>query len=396
MRAKYLICASLLTLASACGRYEEFESVKTAAKNRTHAPVAPPAPAPVPQSVPAQSVRTQPLPPIAAPEKPSGPITSQSLPAPGASAAPIAAPVATPQLTVVAGGKTIVAQGETLFALSRRTGVDVNDLISANSLQAPYIIKTGQIVIIPPLRYHRVEHGETASSIARRYDVTLLDIVRINNLAEPYGVVIGQRVKLPSDDEVMTVHAPPLKVPTPAVVPAPPPVVAATPAPIPAPAPVPLKPPVVASVPAPLPPPAPVPQAPLTATADAPRFLWPVRGRVVAGFGDQGNGRFNDGVNLAVTKGESVKVAADGVVLFAQTMRGFGNLILVRHAGNWLTAYAHNDTLLVARGTSVKRGEVIARAGQTGTVTSPQLHFEVRRGSKPVNPVQFLPSRDGV
>jgi lipoprotein NlpD len=391
MRAKILIGASLLALLGACGRYEEFEAVKASAKNRTQPPVAMPAPMPTPQAA-----KTQSVPPIAPPERPSGPITTQALPAPGAVAVPAPSTPTTPQLSVVAGGKTIVAQGETLFALSRRTGVDVNDLISANSLQAPYIIKTGQSVIIPPLRYHRVEQGETASSIARRYEVTLLDIVRINNLAEPYGVVIGQRVKLPSDDDAMAMQAPPLKLPPPIVAPTPRPM----PTPTPTPTPVPIKPPVVASVPtplpAPLPSPAPVPAAPAAVAAEAPRFIWPVRGRIVAGFGDLGNGRFNDGINLAVTKGESVKAAADGVVLYAQTMRGFGNLILVRHAGNWLTAYAHNDTLLVARGTSVKRGEVIARAGQTGTVTSPQLHFEVRRGSKPVNPVQYLPSRDGV
>ncbi len=392
MRMKLLICASLLTLGAACGRYEEFETVKAAAKARTQSPAAPapiPTPVPIASSAP-KPAKSQPLPPIAPPEKPSGSITSQALPAPAATHTPTvtAAPTtpAAPQLSIVAGGKTIVEKGETLFALSRRTGVDVNDLISANALQPPYGVQAGQVLIIPPLRYHRVEQGETASSIARRYEVTLLDVVRINNLAEPYGVVIGQRVKLPSDEQAMVAQAPPLKIPVPTpAVPAP------VPTPIPAPVPAPAKPPVVAAVPAPVPAPPPV-----TTAVAAPRFIWPVRGRIIAGFGDLGSGRFNDGVNLAVTKGEPVKVAADGVVLFAQSMRGFGNLILVRHAGNWLTAYAHNDALLVTRGTVVKRGEVIARAGQTGTVTSPQLHFEVRRGSKPVNPVQYLPLRDGV
>jgi lipoprotein NlpD len=376
-----LFCASLLVLSTACGRYEEFESVKAAARNRTQSQAAP-IPAPVPSPTP----QITKLPPIAAPEKPSGSITVQALPAP--SATPSAAPTV-PQLKVVAGGATIVAKGETLFALSRRTGVDVTDLISANELQPPYGVRAGQSLKIPPLRYHRVEQGETASSIARRYEVTLLDIVRINNLAEPYGVVIGQHVKLPSDEAEMIALAPPLKIPVPTPVPPKPPVVVATtPTTIPAPAPV--------VVPAPLPAPAPIPPAPAATLAEAPRFMWPVRGRVVVGFGDLGNGRYNDGVNLAVTRGEAVKVAADGVVLFAQSMRGFGNLILVRHTGNWLTAYAHNDVLLVSRGTAVKRGETIARAGQSGTVSSPQLHFEVRRGSKPLNPLQYLPSRDGV
>jgi murein DD-endopeptidase MepM/ murein hydrolase activator NlpD len=386
MRTSWLICASLLTMATACGRYEEFESVKAAARHRTQSPAAP-APSPAPQPQPA---KTQ-MPPIAAPEKLSGPITSQSLPPP--------ATVATmPQLSVVSGGKTLVEKGETLFALSRRTGVDVTDLISANSLQPPYGIQAGQMLIIPPLRYHRVEQGETASSIARRYDVTLLDIVRINNLAEPYGVVIGQRVKLPSDETEMFALAPPLKIPAPGAIKPLPPIVAAPSVSVPTPAPV--TPPVIASVPSPAPviapAPAPIAAPPVVTAAQAPRFIWPVRGRIIVGFGDLGNGRFNDGINLAVTKGEAVKVAADGIVLYAQSMRGFGNLILVRHAGNWLTAYGHNDVLLVTRGTAVKRGETIARAGQSGTITSPQLHFEVRRGSKPLNPVQYLPGQNGV
>jgi murein DD-endopeptidase MepM/ murein hydrolase activator NlpD len=384
-RVKFFFCASLIAATAACGNYETYEEVKAAARARSQTPMPTTAPQ---QPTPQQAIR-QPLPPIAPPEKPSGKITAQPLPVPGgAKTSVMPAAVATPQLAVVAGGKTLVAQGETLFALSRRTGVDVTDLISANDLQPPYAIRTGQTLIIPPLRYHRVEQGETASSIARRYDVTLLDIVRINNLVEPYGVVIGRHVKLPSDDEAVPVMAAPTKVPTPAPG-VKPPVVATLPSPA--------KPPVVATLP-PLsvPAPAPVTPPPAVASAGAPRFFWPVRGRILASFGDLGNGRFNDGINLAVSKGEAVKVAADGVVLFAQPMRGFGNLILVRHAGNWLTAYAHNDALLVARGTSVKRGEVIARAGQSGTVTTPQLHFEVRRGSKPVNPVLFLPSRDGV
>jgi murein DD-endopeptidase MepM/ murein hydrolase activator NlpD len=372
----WLLCASLLALIPACGRYEEFESVKESARNRTQSPTTPtPARASTPT---AQATK---LPPIAAPEKPSGQITAQPLPPAGAAPAM----PQTSQLAVVAGGSTIVAKGETLFAVSRRTGVDVTDLISANSLQAPYGVRAGQSLIIPPLRYHHVAQGETVSSIARRYDITLLDIVRINNLAEPYGVVIGQNIKLPSDDAEILATTAPLKIPAPRV--------ASVPAPLPSPA----KPPVVVASPVViLPTPAPItPPRPAT-LAEAPRFIWPVRGRVVAGFGDLGNGRFNDGVNLAVTRGESVKVAADGVVLFAQTMRGFGNLVLVRHAGNWLTAYAHNDVLLVSRGTAVRRGEIIARAGQSGTVSSPQLHFEVRRGSKPLNPLQYMPSRDGV
>jgi murein DD-endopeptidase MepM/ murein hydrolase activator NlpD len=127
------------------------------------------------------------------------------------------------------------------------------------------------------------------------------------------------------------------------------------------------------------------------ATGAAPSFRWPVRGRVIQGFGPKGNGQQNDGINLAVPEGTSVKAAEDGVVAYAgNELKGYGNLVLVRHSNGFVTAYAHASEVAVKRGDPVKRGQIIAKAGQTGNVNSPQLHFEIRKGATPVDPSQYL------
>ncbi|HEY4774454.1 MAG TPA: M23 family metallopeptidase, partial [Xanthobacteraceae bacterium] len=121
-------------------------------------------------------------------------------------------------------------------------------------------------------------------------------------------------------------------------------------------------------------------------------FRWPVRGRVIAGFGPSTNGLQNDGINLAVPEGTAVRAAEEGVVAYAgNELKDYGNLVLVRHANGLVTAYAHASEILVKRGDTVRRGQVIARSGQTGKVTSPQLHFEIRKGSTPVDPTKYLP-----
>ena len=122
-----------------------------------------------------------------------------------------------------------------------------------------------------------------------------------------------------------------------------------------------------------------------------PGFRWPVRGRVIAAFGPRPNGVQNDGINLAVPEGTPIKSAEDGVVAYAGSeLKGYGNLVLVRHPNGFVTAYAHASDILVKRGETVKRGQVIGHAGQTGSVTSPQLHFEIRKGATPVDPAQYL------
>jgi murein DD-endopeptidase MepM/ murein hydrolase activator NlpD len=119
--------------------------------------------------------------------------------------------------------------------------------------------------------------------------------------------------------------------------------------------------------------------------------VWPVHGPLLAEFGTTGKGQHNDGINIAVPRGTPVLAAQDGVVAYSgNELRGFGNLLLIKHADGWMTAYAHNDTLLVKRGDTVRRGQQIAKAGDSGGVAQPQLHFEVRQGTRAVDPLGFL------
>ena len=119
--------------------------------------------------------------------------------------------------------------------------------------------------------------------------------------------------------------------------------------------------------------------------------MWPVRGKVLSGFGPKSKGLHNDGINIAASRGSAVRAAESGVVAYAgNELRGFGNLLLIKHAGGWVTAYAHNETLLVKAGDKVSKGQSIARVGSTGNVTKPQLHFELRRGKRAIDPRRHL------
>lgn len=123
------------------------------------------------------------------------------------------------------------------------------------------------------------------------------------------------------------------------------------------------------------------------------QFGWPVQGKVVSKFGATSDGLRNDGINISAPAGAPVQAAADGVVAYAgNELRGFGNMVLIRHANGWVTAYAHNQSLNVKKGDQVKRGQVIARVGSTGNVESPQVHFEIRKGTSAVDPMKYLGS----
>ena len=125
-------------------------------------------------------------------------------------------------------------------------------------------------------------------------------------------------------------------------------------------------------------------------------FMWPHEGRVLARYGQIGDGRRNDGINIAGRRGDPVRAVADGVVAYAgNEIRGFGNLLLIRHADGWISAYAHNDQVLVRMGERVRKGQVVSRVGSTGNVGGPQLHFELRRGDRLVNPEPLSAANGG-
>ncbi|WP_407051354.1 peptidoglycan DD-metalloendopeptidase family protein [Methyloraptor flagellatus] len=266
---------------------------------------------------------------------------------------------------------------------------------------------------------HTVVRGETLDAIAKHYGVTKHALMQRNGL-KAEAVAAGQRLTLPAGAKVTvrTAQAPVAAPLAPALTPAagaPPAALGQTAQLAPA-KPGPITPaPVTPVATAPVPKPGEVKVASTAPTAPAKQeaavareiteteshaakngplsFRWPVRGRVIGEFGAKPGGERNDGINLAVPEGTSVKAAEDGEVIYAgNELKGYGNLVLVRHADGWVSAYAHASDILVNRGDKVNRGQIIARAGTTGNVNQPQLHFELRKGQKPVDPKPYLAS----
>jgi murein DD-endopeptidase MepM/ murein hydrolase activator NlpD len=227
---------------------------------------------------------------------------------------------------------------------------------------------------------HVVAAGDTLSKIAHRYHKSVNEIAKANNIQPTATLTVGDRLTIPG------AQASPVKASTPA------PSAQAAPAkPVASAAPKGAEPVQNANVVAP------TDQLDKEAaklaegTGAVPKFRWPANGRVIAGYGPTTNGQQNDGINIALPENTPVKAAEDGVVAYAgNELKGYGNLVLVRHPNGYVTAYAHTKELLVKRGDQVKRGQVIARSGQTGNVNAPQLHFEIRKGASPLDPTRFL------
>jgi len=257
------------------------------------------------------------------------------------------------------GGTGVVVQkGDTVYAIARRYGVTPRGIIETNGLRPPYTLYPGDRLFLPAARAHTVRKGETVFGIARNYGVDMRTLAAINQIRPPYLIEVGQRLVIPSPGQ--KVASAPRRSSAP-----PPPRKAA---------------PRKTAKPLPAPPP-----------RTSRRFAWPAKGPVISNFGPKAGGLHNDGINIALAVGTPVKAAEAGVVAYAgNELRGYGNLVLIRHAGGWTSAYAHNLSLDVKRGQKVKKGEVIARSGQTGGVAQPQLHFELRKGTQAVDPKRYL------
>lgn len=284
----------------------------------------------------------------------------------------------------VEAGTHLIASGDTVYGIAQRYGVSTRALIDWNSLRPPYRLTIGERLRLPESQGYVVQPGDTIYAISDRFGVDRSALVRANNMRAPYTIQVGQRLQIPAGS---------------AAPPSPPPVQTAS-APVQRTV---LPPPAAARVPgtpspvATRPPAEPAPPRPATTIAIPPPraasgFIWPVEGRLFSSFGAKDNGLHNDGINIAAPRGAPVLAADNGVVAYAgQEIRGFGNLLLIKHDGGLITAYAHTDTLLVKRGDTVTRGQVIGKVGTTGGVETPQLHFEVRQGTRAVDPKLYLP-----
>lgn len=281
--------------------------------------------------------------------------------------------------------KVVIQKGDTLYSLSRKYEVPLRSLIEENNLSAPYALNVGQVLKLPIRKTYMVARGDTLYSISKKYNIDMTSLSRLNDLREPYTLNVGQVLALPETLSENTKgvtdsgsssgitsgysykRSSGTKVASKSTD----------------------KPQKVAA-------------SQKTIARKTPRktvstyrkskFLWPVKGTVVSNFGAVGKGRRNDGINIKAATGTNVKAADKGVVAYAgNELKGFGNLVLIKHADGYITAYAHNERLYVKKGQKVLRGEKIATVGSTGSVNTSQLHFEVRAGKKAVNPRSYLP-----
>jgi murein DD-endopeptidase MepM/ murein hydrolase activator NlpD len=216
---------------------------------------------------------------------------------------------------------------------------------------------------------YTMRNGDSLYGIALQHRVSLEELKRANGITDPTKVWAGRVLHVPAQQTPAVAQQPQQQNSVPRVVQVPPRVINAAPEPAKA---------------------TPAMAQPL-ADGGVTRFRWPVKGRVIAGFGKRPDGSHNDGVNVAVPQGTEITAAEAGKVAYAgNELKGYGNLVLIRHANGWVSAYAHADQILVRPHDEVRRGQVIARAGKTGAVDQPQVHFELRQGSRPVDPVPHL------
>jgi len=293
-----------------------------------------------------------------------------------------------------------VQRGQSVGSLAGEYRVSKQAIIAANHLEAPYKIKIGARVTIPGAAAPSGQQAMVAASGAPAPDVIPLDDPPARRASAPPPI---------APPPVATLPPPRPSAPLPPASPAP---VAASSPPPPAPQPYPAPAPMAT----PAPQPAPALAAPSKAIAFPPRESsaaeearaeaaapaasaqnhgwhppWPLRGRVLASYGVAADGTHNDGINIAASRGTPIEAIESGIVAYAgNELRGYGNLVLVKHTNGWISAYAHCDELLVKKGDPVYRGKVIAKVGATGGVSEPQLHFELRQGKRPVDPRGFL------
>ena len=236
----------------------------------------------------------------------------------------------------------VVARGDTLYSLSRKYSVPVNDLAVMNKLTPPFNLAVGQKIRVPNLARVAVETvgDKTAVKVAQKSQKS-----SIQAKTEQTKIASDKNIKhvATSTQPVKKISSDPSK------------------------------------------------KLPKINARSSSKFSWPVRGKVLSNYGAKSNGLFNDGINIGATRGAVVGAAENGVVAYAgNEVKGMGNLVIIQHDGGWMTVYAHMDSMVVRRGARVSVGQKIGTVGKTGKVDSPQLHFEIRKGTKAYNPTQYL------
>ena len=329
------------------------------------------------------------------------------------------------------GDIIIVAKGDTVYSLSKQNNMTVEEFAKINNLKSPYALSIGQKlhkkkietekqdnsikpvkkeepkkeqkqepekIIVKPTGTKRVDlqeitvtKGDTLFSISRKYEIPVNDLAVINKISAPFALSVGQKLKVPKLDKEQTRSVSEIKQIKSEKI------AAKTTADKKA-----------VNVKGQKQPDTKVAvgnktaaktkattdakkQLPKISARSASKFSWPIRGKILSGYGTKEKGKFNDGINISATTGSPVKAAENGVVAYAgNELKGWGNLVIIQHSDGWMTIYAHLDSLQVRRGAKVSVGQQIGKVGKTGRVDKPQLHFEIRKGTRAYNPITYL------
>ncbi len=251
-----------------------------------------------------------------------------------------------------------VKKGDNLYLISKKYNVTIQKIINFNNIDFPYKIYPNQKIFIPRERIHIVSKGETLYSISRKYKTDIFSIRKFNKLKNTNIIEINQKLVIPENnkkiskkkkfkakkiDKKKKIAAKTKK------------------------------------------------KINIPKSNYKEKFAWPVKGKIILKFGSSSPGLFNDGINISSSSGAKVRASGDGEIVYSgNEIPGYGNLILIRHSKNWITAYAHLDKILIKKGSFVKKGDHIGSVGSSGNVQNPQLHFEIRKGKEAVDPLKYL------
>lgn len=240
----------------------------------------------------------------------------------------------------------IVKKGENLFLISEKFNISLKNLIETNNITSPYRIFPNQKLILPQNLTHVIKRGDTLYSISRQYNVDRSTLYRLNNLKKNQKIYVGELLVIPTENNRLKQKT---KKKYKQV------------------------------------------EKKKSVKQTKLSFIWPAKGDIILAFGRIKSGFHNDGINIKSQENTPVIASETGEIIYTgNEIPGYGNLILIKHKNNWVTAYSHLKKIIYRKGQVVRRGQKIGIVGKTGNVNEPQLHFEIRKGKKALNPSKFL------
>ena len=247
-----------------------------------------------------------------------------------------------------------VIKADNLYSISKKFNIPIQKIINSNKITSPFKIFPNQKIFLPRNKVYTVKKGDTLYSISRKFKTDLFTLSVLNKLNNVNQIKVNQKILIPDyilkPKKIRQKEKPLQKTENKKI----------------------------------------IKKKLLTNKVDT-DFIWPVKGKILNNFGSETPGFFNDGINISSNLGTSVKASLDGEIVYSgNEIPGYGNLILIKHSKNWITAYAHLEKIVKKKGNYVKKGETIGLVGKTGNVSEVQLHFEIRKGKEAVNPLKYL------